>query len=235
MTSDQKAVAIGAASGIVTMILSLWLLYAMLPTSDAFSLADRLAFALKWDAVAALPLVVMLAAVGNARFLSEAIDPTLGQGRCEDADQQPCHRQYAAAIYAVPGGLAGLGGGSGGAESEDRRRRRDYFRRDADCLLDWLPHQAGPPRFRVRLDLLHEFGPVGRSALAGVPLGPCPYSFSMTVAELPGLPERSDCGVTMTMLPGLSAVPTAWRKSHGASNRSPSPGETCIPPPDPEN
>ena len=82
MTSDQKAVAIGAASGIVAMILSLWMLYAMLPTSDAFSLADRLAYALKWDAVAALPLVVMLVAVGNARFLSEAIDPTLGK---EDA------------------------------------------------------------------------------------------------------------------------------------------------------
>lgn len=79
MTSDQKAVAIGAASGIVAMILSLWLLYAALPASDADSLADRLAYALKWVAVAALPLVVMLAAVGNARFLSEAIDPTLGK------------------------------------------------------------------------------------------------------------------------------------------------------------
>jgi len=79
MTSDQKAVAIGAVSGIAVMIGSLWLLYSALPDPQLFSLADRLAYALKWDAVAALPLVVMFAAVGNARFLGEAIDPTLGK------------------------------------------------------------------------------------------------------------------------------------------------------------
>jgi MAPEG family len=79
MTSDQKAVAIGAASGIAAMILSLWALYAVLPDPAVFSLAERIAYALKWDALAAVPLVVMLAAVGNARFLGEAIDPTLGK------------------------------------------------------------------------------------------------------------------------------------------------------------
>jgi hypothetical protein len=82
MTSDQKSVAIGAVSGIVTMILSLWLLYSVLPNPELFSLADRLAYALKWDAVALLPLIAMFGAIGNARALGEAIDPTLGK---EDA------------------------------------------------------------------------------------------------------------------------------------------------------
>lgn len=82
MTTDQKAVATGAVSGIITMILSLWLLYSVLPDPQIFSLADRLAYALKWDAVAVLPLIAMFAAIGNARALGEAIDPTLGK---EDA------------------------------------------------------------------------------------------------------------------------------------------------------
>lgn len=80
MTNDQKIVATGAASGVLAMILSLWLLYTVLPTpSGADALATRLGYALKWNAVAAVPLLAMLAAVGNARFLSEAIDPTLGK------------------------------------------------------------------------------------------------------------------------------------------------------------
>ena len=82
MTADQKAVAIGAVSGIITMILSLWLLYSVLPDPQLFSLSDRLAYALRWDAVAVLPLIAMFAAIGNARALGEAIDPTLGK---EDA------------------------------------------------------------------------------------------------------------------------------------------------------
>lgn len=82
MTPDQKAVAIGAASGIAAMSLSLWLLYSVLPDPQLFSLADRIAYALKWDAVAVLPLVAMFVAIGNARALGEAIDPTLGK---EDA------------------------------------------------------------------------------------------------------------------------------------------------------
>jgi len=39
--------------------------------------ASRLAFALKANAFAALPLLVGMITVGNNRFLSEAIDPTL--------------------------------------------------------------------------------------------------------------------------------------------------------------
>jgi len=79
MTSDQKTVAIGAVSGIVAMILSLWLLFTLLPVPQAFDAGGRIAYALKWDAVAVLPLFFMLASIGNARFASEAIDPTAGK------------------------------------------------------------------------------------------------------------------------------------------------------------
>jgi hypothetical protein len=40
---------------------------------------DPVPYTLSWLAVAALPLFFMLAAIGNARFNSEAIDPTLGK------------------------------------------------------------------------------------------------------------------------------------------------------------
>ena len=79
MTSDQKSVAIGAGSGIIVMILSLWILFVALPDPGVFDAASRMAYALKWDAVAAFPLFVMLATIGNARFSSEAIDPTVGK------------------------------------------------------------------------------------------------------------------------------------------------------------
>lgn len=77
MTRDRKIV--GAGSGILAMLLGLWLLYSLLPApSDAATLDGRLGYALRWMPLAALPLFAMIAAVGNARFASEAIDPTLG-------------------------------------------------------------------------------------------------------------------------------------------------------------
>ena len=80
MTRDQKIVATGAASGIVGMALAVWLLSkAIAPPALADTAAERLAYALPWAVVAILPYFVMVAAVGNARFLSEAIDPTLGK------------------------------------------------------------------------------------------------------------------------------------------------------------
>lgn len=79
MTNDQVNVAIGAASGIIAMILSLWILFMALPDPEAFDAGSRMAYALKWNAVAAFPLFVMLASIGNARFSSEAIDPILGK------------------------------------------------------------------------------------------------------------------------------------------------------------
>ena len=113
MTSDQKTVAIGAASGILAMGFSLWLLYRLLPDPHAYDLASRIAYALKWDAVATLPLFGMLVAVGNGRFLSEAIDPTLGKesatmtvdGRVADNTLQ----QYATFLVATLALAAGLG------------------------------------------------------------------------------------------------------------------------------
>ena len=77
MTSDQRKVAIGAASGIISMSLAMWLLTAILPHAYAPTAGDRLAYAAAANACAAIVLFAMVVAVGNARFLSEAIDPTL--------------------------------------------------------------------------------------------------------------------------------------------------------------
>jgi MAPEG family len=77
MTRDQKAVAIGAASGIVGMIALVWVFATFLPEpSVPDGYGDRIAHALRWSVIAVLPLFFMIAAVGNARFLGEAIDPT---------------------------------------------------------------------------------------------------------------------------------------------------------------
>jgi hypothetical protein len=79
MTRDQKKVAIGGASGVVSMALAMWLLPAALPApADVGTLAGRIAYALRWNAFAALPLFAMIAAIGNGRATSAAIDPTLG-------------------------------------------------------------------------------------------------------------------------------------------------------------
>jgi hypothetical protein len=79
MTRDQKIVAAGAASGIITMALAVWLLHLAIPAPDTANVGDRIGYALKWNVLAAFPYFAMLAAVGNSRFLSEAIDPTLGK------------------------------------------------------------------------------------------------------------------------------------------------------------
>ena len=80
MTKDQKTVAIGAASGIAGMILLVWAIATYFPEPRVVdSNGDRLAYAFRWCVVAVLPLFFMIVAVGNERFLSEAIDPTLGK------------------------------------------------------------------------------------------------------------------------------------------------------------
>jgi len=80
MTRDQKIVAIGAASGVAAMALAMWLLSTrVLPApAGVESVGDRLGYALRWVALAALPLFAMIVATGNARALGAAIDPTLG-------------------------------------------------------------------------------------------------------------------------------------------------------------
>jgi len=80
MTKDQRTVAVGAASGILLMAALVWTLSHAIPQPGvADTNGDRLAYAFRWLVVAVLPLFAMLVAVGNERFLSEAIDPTLGK------------------------------------------------------------------------------------------------------------------------------------------------------------
>jgi hypothetical protein len=80
MTHDQKTVAVGAASGILGMLVLVWgLSSAIAPPVIADTAADRIAYALRWAVLPALLVFAMVAAVGNARFASEAIDPTLGK------------------------------------------------------------------------------------------------------------------------------------------------------------
>src|SRR5436190_14610362 len=77
MKREQKIVAIGAASGIVAMVLGVWLLTLALPSPRMIgTVAERLAYALKANLVAVLPFFIMIITVANSRFLSEAIDPT---------------------------------------------------------------------------------------------------------------------------------------------------------------
>jgi len=79
MNASQRKVLAGAASGIVSMLLAMWGLTSILPPVHAPTLADRLACAAVANAFAAVPLFVMLVVVGNGRFFSDAIDPTLGR------------------------------------------------------------------------------------------------------------------------------------------------------------
>jgi hypothetical protein len=79
MRREQRIVASGAISGIIFMILSVWLLAGVLPVPTTVTMGDRLAYALKWDVLAAIPFFLMIVVVGNARFFSDAIDPTLGK------------------------------------------------------------------------------------------------------------------------------------------------------------
>ena len=55
------------------MVLCVWGLYTYLPAIPG---ADSIAFVFKMNLIATLPLFAMLIAIGNARFLSDAIDPT---------------------------------------------------------------------------------------------------------------------------------------------------------------
>ena len=79
MTGNQKTVLTGAISGIATMALLVWVLSTVIAPPNVADTAERIAYALKWAVVAAIPLFAMLAVVGNQRFLGEAIDPTLGK------------------------------------------------------------------------------------------------------------------------------------------------------------
>jgi hypothetical protein len=76
MKAEQRIVAIGAATGVVVMALCVWFLAEVIPAPAIAGIGERLAYALRANIFAIVPLFVMLATVGNSRFLSEAIDPT---------------------------------------------------------------------------------------------------------------------------------------------------------------
>jgi len=77
MKPEQKIIAIGAASGVIGMVLAVWLLSSWLPAPVGIdTTAERLAYALRINLVAVLPLFVMIITIANSRFLSDAIDPT---------------------------------------------------------------------------------------------------------------------------------------------------------------
>jgi hypothetical protein len=79
VTREQQIVTIGAMSGVVSMLLSMWLLYALLPAPAGMrDQLDGVLYALRWLPLAALPLLAMIVSVGNARAMGPAIDPTLG-------------------------------------------------------------------------------------------------------------------------------------------------------------
>ena len=109
MTRDQKVVAMGAASGVASMALAMWLLSTMVLPAPAGveTLADRLGYALRWAAFAALPLVAMIAAVGNARATSAAIDPTLGlESRAMIVDGRVADNSFQQYVLFLAGALA---------------------------------------------------------------------------------------------------------------------------------
>lgn len=115
MSQDQKAVAKGAASGVTIMIAALYFLARLIagPGADAGA-GERLAYAVQWIALAALPLALAIASVGNARFGSEAIDPTAGKESADVAincrvvdNTAQQYLLFAAASLAVAAGVSG--------------------------------------------------------------------------------------------------------------------------------
>lgn len=115
MTRDQKIVIVGALSGVALMIGALILLSPRMPALTIIADAgDRLAYAAKWVALAAAPLFIAIIAIGNGRFLSEAIDPMAGResramiinGRVADNTLQQ-FVLFAAASFAVAAGASG--------------------------------------------------------------------------------------------------------------------------------
>src|SRR5262249_11159292 len=73
MTREQKIVAIGSASGVVTMIAAVVGIYQIWPNNPSLTdAASRLAYTVQANAFAVIPLLLGILVVANARFLSEA-------------------------------------------------------------------------------------------------------------------------------------------------------------------
>lgn len=76
MNRDQKKVAVGAASGVICMVLLVTLVYQVMPLIPGMQTPlDRIIFVLRMNVLVVLPLFIGLVIVGNSRFFSKAIDP----------------------------------------------------------------------------------------------------------------------------------------------------------------
>jgi hypothetical protein len=76
MNFDQKKVAVGATSGVASMVLLVALIYSVLPTIFGMgSVLERIIFTLRLNVLAVIPFFIGVAIVSNERFLSKAIDP----------------------------------------------------------------------------------------------------------------------------------------------------------------
>jgi hypothetical protein len=113
LTRDQKIVAAGAASGVATMVVAVVALYQLWPVPAGLGgIAERIGYALQWLALAVLPLLAVVANIGNNRALGEAIDPTLGrEDRAMDIDRRVAANTveqlalFAAGLLALAPGL----------------------------------------------------------------------------------------------------------------------------------
>ena len=139
------------------MLLMVWgLSKAIAAPAIAYANADRIAYAIHWAAVPALLLFAMYAAVGNARFFGEAIDPTLGKedrttivdGRVADNTTQQ-FLLFLIGLFALAVTLPNHRLSIIPAVSITFVDRSDRF-------LDRIPDTTGPSRLRVRFDGLHE-------------------------------------------------------------------------------
>ncbi len=159
MTRDQKIVGIGAASGVTAMVTAIAGIYQLWPTNP--SLADgssRLAYALQADAFAVLPLLIGIMTVGNSRFLSEAIDPTLHK---EDLGTQINCRVVENTLQQYLLFLIGTLALSVNLTAEQMRAipaAALVFIVARNCILDWLPHPSSLPRFRHGGDRIPQRG-----------------------------------------------------------------------------
>jgi len=78
MTVDQKIVAIGSASGVLTMVAAVTTIFWLWPANPLLTdIPMRLGYTIQASAFAVIPLLLSILAVANARFFSAAIDPTL--------------------------------------------------------------------------------------------------------------------------------------------------------------
>ena len=173
MKQEQKIVAIGAANGVIGMIVMVWLLSGLIPApAIADTAADRIAYALPWATPPALLFFFMVAAVGNARFKSEAIDPTASKesqrmivdGRVADNT----HQQLM--LFLI--GLLGLAVTAADRAAERDRRGRHHLRRRAVHLLVRLPEASALSRAGLLLDRLPQSRDAAGDSVAVVALGP---------------------------------------------------------------